>query len=193
MVGPSHAVAALAATAVFARLTGLAPDRAGLLFVLIGALVPDIDGEGAITKPGTMFRRMLPRVLSDFLDAIGQLINVIVKAFTKHRGFFHWPVWPLVMMICGWACGLPWLFWFGFGYFTHILADSLTVEGVPLLAPFRSDSYGLKLFKTGSFGELVTVIILALVAVRLGWGLLPEGYLRGFEEIKAYYRGIHQH
>jgi inner membrane protein len=192
MVGPSHAVVALAATVAVARLGGFAPDRAALFFVLVGALMPDIDGEGSITKPGTMLKHFLPRFLVGLLDAVGQLINAMVKAIARHRGFFHWPLVAILIMAAGRGFHLHWLTWFGFGYLTHLVADAFTPEGVPLLAPYSYQQYSLGLIKTRSVGELAVVLLLGCAAAYWGYPLLPEGYLRGFEEIREYYRRLHQ-
>ena len=190
MVGPSHAVAALAATVALARLGGVCPDRLGLLCILVGAIFPDIDGEGSITRPGTLLRGVLPRFLVRMLDALGQLLNAMIKSVSRHRGFFHWPMLSLLLMLFGWWYGLGWVAWFGFGYLTHILADLLTCEGIAVFAPLSWKPFCLKLFRTSSVAELMVDIVLLGAVIYWGYGLLPESYLRGFEEIQDYYRRL---
>ncbi len=38
---------------------------------------------------------------------------------------------------------IPWLAWLAVGYATHLLADSLTKGGLPILGPLSSKRYGL--------------------------------------------------
>jgi len=186
MVGPSHAIIALAATVAMGRTTGVTPDRLGLLCILVGALLPDIDGRGAITKPGTMLRGVLPRFLTVALNWIGQIVSAAIALVSKHRGFFHWPLLALILMILGYRYEWTWLVWCGFGYMTHVLADALTPEGVPFLAPWNRKPMGLGLVKTGSWAEAGLDVILLVFVMVCGYPLLPEAYLAGFDEIRRH-------
>ncbi|NLF24257.1 MAG: metal-dependent hydrolase [Deltaproteobacteria bacterium] len=190
MVGPSHAIFALAATVAVGRTTGITPDRLGLFCVLIGALLPDIDGRGSITKPGTLLKRVLPRFAVVFFNWIGQMVAELVQMISKHRGFFHWPLLALILMLVGYRYGLSWMSWLGFGYLTHILGDALTHEGVPFFAPWSRRSYGLGLFKTSSWTEALLDAFLLIFIVVCGYPLLTHSLLEGFEEIFSYYRKL---
>ena len=50
----------------------------------------------------------------------------------KHRGATHYLYIPIIIMTIGLISGLWFLFWFGLGYLTHWIADSMTVSGVPI-------------------------------------------------------------
>ncbi|MBL4930952.1 metal-dependent hydrolase [Clostridium paridis] len=51
----------------------------------------------------------------------------------------------------------------GINYLTHLLLDSLTKTGVPLLFPFHKKYQGLKLFKTGGAEDLFISLILIYI------------------------------
>ncbi|WP_238882688.1 metal-dependent hydrolase [Clostridium sp. YIM B02551] len=57
--------------------------------------------------------------------------------------------------------GLLW----GVNYLSHIVLDSLTKRGVPLLYPFRKNYQGLKLFKTGGAEDLFISLILIYIII----------------------------
>lgn len=67
----------------------------------------------------------------------------------KHRTFTH-----CLISLCGSCMYMSYIneklgiVWF-ITYSSHLFLDSLTVRGVPLLYPFKKDTYGLKLFTTG--------------------------------------------
>ena len=61
MTAPTHIATGLATVVVVGRVSGVTPDAVGLLAFIVGSLSPDIDGEGVITRPGTILRQLLGR------------------------------------------------------------------------------------------------------------------------------------
>lgn len=87
--------------------------------LLFASILPDID-----TGKSFIGRRLWP-------------FSAILALFVKHRGFLH-TVWvPLISFSFAAYFGYAIIgAAFALGYLVHILADSLTEEGVPLFAPF---------------------------------------------------------
>ncbi|MGB9637767.1 MAG: metal-dependent hydrolase [bacterium] len=105
------------------------------LLSIVGALIPDID----ITW-GKYFRN---------------------NFWLSHRGFTHHFIIPLILLVLS-------IFYnkFSFillpisvGYFSHLLADLLTINGIPLFFSYYP-RISLKLLKTGSFLEYFIVFSL---------------------------------
>jgi len=117
-------------------------------FVLIGALLPDIDTPNS--KMGSKFK----------------ILSKSIKFIFGHRGIIH-TIWGM-LVICG-------LFWFFVnkvygtalfvGFFSHIFIDGFTKKGINFLHPFsRIKIAGF--IESGSTGESI-LFILFLVAIVL--------------------------
>lgn len=82
-----------------------------------------------------------------------------IKLGIKHRtlthSFFMLGVSTLVISTLDSTIGFAWFL----NYLSHLLADSLTIMGVPFLYPFKKKRYGLKIFKTGSLGDYILQFI----------------------------------
>lgn len=96
-----------------------------------------------------------------------------IRLGLKHRGITH-SVWALVLV---WAlCGrfvphlTPYLFG---GYASHILADMLTVSGVPVFYP-NPNRFKLARFRTGGVMDKLLSVCAALLIVWGLWGVLPN-------------------
>ena len=61
------------------------------LLVVVGSLAPDIDGGGAITKPGKVLGRFLPFGAARVIDEVFQAISGTLNGTFGHRGALHWP------------------------------------------------------------------------------------------------------
>lgn len=126
---------------------------------IVSAGVAAIAGAGPVAILGAVAGSVLP----DFDIPLG----------IPHRTITHW--WPLYAI----AFGAPWLattnpilhqffLWVAIGSVLHILEDSLTVGGVPLLNPFGK-KFSFKVTRTGgileyliSLGIVVAVVLLFL-------------------------------
>lgn len=175
MTAPTHVVIGMAATIALARINGLALSPVLILCAVVGSLAPDIDADGgSISRPGKIFRRFLPRGAADLLDEFTQVISKAINMVFGHRGPMHWPLIGILIYLTGLLRQNDYLLWFGWGYLWHILADAITVKGVPVLGPFRSEFYSFGSFRTGRSSELLVLIPAFLFVLVCGWPLLPE-------------------
>ncbi len=129
-----------------------------LPIIVIGSVFPDID------EPRSFIGKKLP------------IISHIVSLSFSHRGFTHFFIFPLLIVICGvllllynqviaFCC-----FAFAFGIFIHQVGDMMTISGIPYyFFPF-SNVKGVILprflrFKTGGMVEkcILCIIFIPLV------------------------------
>lgn len=108
---------------------------------------------------------------------VGLLINItlsdyLAKKFpflTKHRGIMHTLVLPVIMLLfCNMTkYDIPRSLVFGLaiGYLSHLYADSLTVEGCPLVWPISKECVGPKLCRTGGIMEYIFAGLLAVFCI----------------------------
>lgn len=91
------------------------------------------------------------------------------KLGLKHRGITHTMlallVTSLVLSLCSIKLGLLW----SLNYGTHLLLDSLTVTGIPILYPIRNKYYGFKLFKTRGAEDGLIFLICFYIVMFLFW------------------------
>lgn len=108
---------------------------------LIGALLPDIDHPQA-----TMSRKLLINRGAGPLGVLGYIGGIFRAVLGGHRGFTHTLIcallpcvlYPLIPPFYAYV-----LTAFIVGYFSHLLADMLTEQGIPLLWPITSKRIGL--------------------------------------------------
>jgi inner membrane protein len=156
MMKRSHALFGGSLGAVVFHLAGEAP-LAGAVVGGLAGLLPDVDHPTA---------------------TVGQLLPTWWHRLTPgHRGPTHSIAWcaaaaVLVYLVHGWAEGgrpPPWLaLGVLVGTLSHVLADALTVQGVPLWWPWSRRKVVLVGFRTGGIVEALTVIVVMLGA---GWVL----------------------
>lgn len=174
MTGPTHAITGLATVVAIGRLTPVAPDVLALLTVLCGVLAPDIDGNGVITRPGTILRRLVGRTIGDLIDfVVGIFVGALHLVF-EHRGFIHSPMLALAMLVTGIGFAIDWLVWFSVGYTIHLIADAFTATGIPFFSPFSTVRVSYARVRVGGGTELIFAIVLLLLTCLCGWTLLPE-------------------
>ena len=98
------------------------------------------------------------------------LIEFVLKPFgirLEHRGKTHYLINPLLIICFSSIFDYQNLvFWFGIGYLTHLLADSLTIAGIPFspLSKNKFNLFGGK-FRTGDFIEYIIAFSLLAVSV----------------------------
>ncbi len=182
MTAPTHLVIGIASSVALARLTGFALTPVVLLAVFLGSIAPDIDGDGVVSRPGRLFSRFLSRRVASILDAFGQALSAFFRATLGHRGFFHWPVVALILCLSSVFLQSVFLFWFGWGYLFHILADACTPAGVPLFAPITVRDIHFFSIPTGSFREFILFGIVCVCVIVFGWDLLPVGVRDSFRD-----------
>ncbi|WP_146811437.1 metal-dependent hydrolase [Aneurinibacillus danicus] len=115
--------------------------------VVLGSLLPDID------HPNSYIGRRSFGLANIIHDLCG------------HRGITHSLImWILVFLPALWF--YPTLFMFGLtiGYLGHILGDSFSVSGVPLLYPLTKKKFPAPItYRTGSFEEILIFIIACIL------------------------------
>lgn len=170
MTGSTHVVIAVAATLAYSLHTGQVPDTAGWVAVVLGSLAPDIDSGGAtIARPGALFGRLLSRELARLLDSAGLTLSRLVRSLLGHRQATHWLIWAVALLLLGHQLGLAWVWWLGFGYLWHILADFCTKAGVPLAGPFSIKAIRWSPLKTGDWPEsLLATLLWGFILWRCG-------------------------
>ena len=91
--------------------------------------------------------------------------DIDIKLKIRHRGITHWVLTSIVLyyLFSIFNKNIAYAFWIN--YILHLLADSLTVEGCPLFAPFYNKRIGLKLFRTNCFIEKLIYYILLIIFV----------------------------
>ncbi|MDI3297588.1 MAG: metal-dependent hydrolase [Bacillota bacterium] len=177
-LGQTHLAAGLC-SAAFALYALHAPPGdwpAGLALGAAAALAPDVDEPGSVinrwlvvTGP-TLGRALRHRTLTHSLAAAAGLFFLI-------RGFWPQVPWPVLMAAVA-------------GFVSHLVADSITPEGVPWLWPLLARKVSLTgwlprplalAFATGRPLELAVFrplfIIGAIWFAARGLGLLPGGHL----------------
>ena len=101
---------------------------------LIGSTLPDIDIHFRNKRGGLLF---------------------------SHRGITHHILLVLVLIASVFLVDNIFYTSFVAGYVSHIVADIMTISGVPYWK--NKDRFALKLFKTNSIGEYVFVFILIFI------------------------------
>ncbi|SIS57082.1 metal-dependent hydrolase [Salimicrobium flavidum] len=161
------------------------------MFVLFGALVPDIDTPRS--KLGQKFWRILITLFTIALAAY-LFFPAIFDTYREPLKTFVMLLLPILLMIRGhrkithslcfllflvgysyfvqWLLGLPWYYFGGLiiGSTSHLFADFITKKGIPLFYPFSRKHYSFFVtFKTGSVIERIVTFVLIIVNV---WYLL---------------------
>jgi len=92
------------------------------------------------------------------------LADIDIKLGIKHRWSTH-SLLALILATMGvMLINLNVGVIFGINYLIHLILDSCTVTGVPLLYPFNKKYYGPKLIKTGDSIDLF-ICLLAIVII----------------------------
>lgn len=125
----------------------------------LGSLFPDIDHRGS------------------YIGRRAKITSAIISDLFGHRGITHSPLAMLVFTTVLYlvssfftSSSLVLMGFIGFyvGIFSHILLDSLTKGGVPLLYPFKKSKISFTKAKTGGMFE--TAIFAVLFLSLLFWG-----------------------
>lgn len=161
MKGKTHAALGLSSTLFL-----LSPIPENLIlyscFTVIGSLIPDIDTKyGLIHKTESCFLLLATFVYSliviplKSLSIIGIILFIYLSYKSSsfdHRTITHSLLWGVIFTLSLLFISPRILMPFSIGYFMHLLADSFTKAGVPILLPYSKNKYGPKLIK--SSGEV---------------------------------------
>lgn len=119
----------------------------------------------AITIPIVKYLNIPYVNLIAVLGATAPDWDIIIPGI-KHRTITH----SLLISIISTALISSFNFSIGFiwfiSYLSHLLSDSFTRMGVPLLYPFKKENYGFKLIRTGQ-SEDMFVCLLAIFIISL--------------------------
>jgi membrane-bound metal-dependent hydrolase YbcI (DUF457 family) len=197
MMGETHFILGAAATATGLVTLGYTPANVGsghfLLAVGVGALVallPDIDAPDTLIRRifglgSRQARQRLRRwrredLITNLLNLLRYLIARLLDGLAwllPHRGPTHWLIVAVALtygfyLLCVWY-GWPLLWWraFALGYGSHLFADSLTINGIKLFAPFYPKAVGLpiKLLRIRTGGWQESGVLVSLLLGCLGW------------------------
>lgn len=151
MVG-THILAGVAAWSGVEWLDGHMAGPEGLMAAALGSLLPDIDH-----PKSWLGRRIRP-------------VSLLISKIFGHRGITHSLLAVIGCLLClrfigkaNFATAVM------VGYLSHLLCDSLTKRGVPLLWPWRRP-FGFRFMQTGGFGESLVGFLMA-VGTAMPWGL----------------------
>ncbi|MCD8491556.1 MAG: metal-dependent hydrolase [Geovibrio sp.] len=128
-------------------------DLMGIVTMTLGSVLPDIIDKALSGNSEIVWDRV-HRTLSHWW-----IIWALILYFSHRNSdifVLSMPVFKIVSHLA-------------FGSLLHILCDSMTLGGVPLFNPFRQ-SFGLRLFHTGSPQEYVFVTIIASTLLYFGVG-----------------------
>lgn len=128
----------------------------------IGSLLPDIDHTNSF---------------------IGHKMKITSKVINKscgHRGLTHSPIVQLIIALVllnlgNSLIGLVGLIYISFilgllvGSFSHVILDSMTKAGVPLLYPFNKKKYNIARFTTGKHENFIRISIMVLTFIAISF------------------------
>ena len=160
MMGATHTLVSVSTTAVVCSLTHQPPETSALLIggAAMTARLPDID------QRIPFLEHRGPVTHSPWAAGLFTLCAIIALAFT--------PLGPALAVPLGLGLGA--------GVLTHQLADALTLSGVPLLWPLRTDDLhllpsGLRIRTDGSM-ETIFGAMLALAVAYYFWSTYAPGH-----------------
>lgn len=155
MMGKTHILGGIAAGCAAAA---ICPDPvskgAAIAAGAIGGLIPDIDHKNSNLS------KKVP------------VLSWIVRLFAGHRGLFHCPLLYVLLAAILYSFLLPEMEWWRYGFyglfagiFSHLLLDSCTIHGIPMLFPFSKKNIHLLPIRTNSAGEMVVRMGLICLSV----------------------------
>jgi inner membrane protein len=165
MTGKTHLLIGLA-TGLTLAWTKPSPDLLFYVGILAGSLAPDVD------HPNSMATRAFPPF---------RLFSLVFE----HRGIFHSLLVPLILAAAAYAYPpqSASLAGVSIGWALHLLADALTLRGIPALWPFSKNKMGIPLMVTGGLKEWILSSALMGICVYQSYQLLLPFLLPYLQEI----------
>ncbi len=158
------------------------PTMLFFTFVLVGALLPDIDTPSSklgqkfwrglvillgVALLGYIFAPSYLNVYHDELKVFILMLLPVIGMMRGHRQITHSVLFLLILVLYSWLIeawfDIPWFYLSGLivGVVSHLFADCLTKRGIPLAYPFsKKRTRFFVTFRTGSTVEKVLVYIL---------------------------------
>lgn len=167
MLAPGHLAVGLTTYWAACQLAGYQPSPELFSAAAFGALLPDID------HPSSTVGRMFPRVSKPLAAVFGHrgfthslLASVLLGAVLAYTSHMHAASLPAATAAA-----------VSMGYLSHLLADYLTVRGIPLFWPYRrpGGDYALPYlaFRTGGPVEIALTAVLGLLLTYLAVDWAP--------------------
>ena len=138
----------------------------------IGALLPDIDSPAGKIWSYLPFGRTAGELVNPFLrhrNITHSLLGVAIVGFGMHLLLSHVPSYWGIQTMTVWVCFMA-------AYGSHIVADMVTVEGVPLLFPYHHmfgippwPLEGLRIETGGWFENLIVFPSVNLILIGMLW------------------------
>lgn len=127
-------------------------------------------------------------------DSRGSIIGKVFYLPVKHRTWTH-TLWVVFLLMFA-GSKLIWLKPLAFGYFLHLLADSVSSAGICWFYPidryitypngaFVAKGHKLKFYHTGSVSETVVVVIICVICLLFDFyfGFYQHGYHLWFSNL----------
>lgn len=121
----------------------------------VGSIIPDID------HPNSYISKKM------------KLTSKITTSLCDHRGFIHSPLaWLLFTILTLYLTiflnGIMRILYFhlsmglSIGYLSHLILDSLTIGGIPMLYPISKDKIHIAKFKTNKHEFIVSILCITI-------------------------------
>lgn len=170
MMGKTHILGGLLfAEAVAASCSAPAiVDNIGVFVgsAVVGSLLPDID------HPGAMISKQ---------NRLSKAVSYGVHAVAGHRGFTHTVMFaalvsilPLLIQDLIGVLGIAVAAGLFTGCLSHLFMDTLNPTGVMWLFPVKSKYFHMMRIRTGSGGETIVFLLLAVAVIGIGSVVFPE-------------------
>lgn len=144
MMAFSHVATGLSVWSVASQYTSLEPTAGGMLAVILGSLLPDID------HPKSWLGRRL------------WFISAPLSLLIGHRGLTHSllaaAALTFMLIVYGEIAGYL-VASLCIGYLTHMAGDFVTKGGIPVFWPVKQ-RFSMPIFNTGSLAEFFAIICL---------------------------------
>lgn len=136
----------------------------------VAALLPDMDHPSSVLPRSFPGGRFLARRIATATGGHRHGTHTFVAAIAA-TAMAWWTAYVMTPLSATHSLTLAGAI--GVGYLAHILGDCLTLSGVPVLLPFSSRDFGLRLFRTGGGIEnLLVAPVLGLAVVWEVWVLI---------------------
>jgi inner membrane protein len=128
----------------------------------LGSLLPDVD------TPQSTINRLIPPLM-------------LISLFVKHRGFSHSIFIPAITIVAGVVLTIApvelLIIAGAIGYLSHLVADAVTIQGIPLLSPLPYTIHLLpKPFRLTTGGIIENLLGLSIVLGILYYAYLVQPY-----------------
>ena len=104
--------------------------------------------------------------------------DVDLKLRIRHRTVTHWLITSFLLYALISIVSPNIAYAFFINYVLHIIADTLTVEGCPLFAPFYNKRISLRIMRTNSFMEKIVYYIILIIFVIVLYNILCNIFTR---------------